>query len=944
MISINMKTISFITLILLSCLIPGKETSAQNFHIPPHLTSNDYLPGKIIFKVRPEYRSACRISGVDEPVLYETIQALAPVAIKKKFPRHEPPAFERNERGEPLIDLSTIYEVEIASTLPLEKAINKILATSKVEYAEPVYKIYPAYFPNDPDTASQYYLSLIRAYDAWDISKGDSNLVVGVTDTGTDLDHPDLAAGIKYNYNDPINGIDDDNDGYTDNFMGWDVGENDNDPSVDLVHGSFVCGLAGAVTDNGTGMAGPGFKVRYLPVKISLNQILVAAYEGIVYAADHGCHIINCSWGSFASSQLAQDIVDYATFNKNALVVGAAGNSGAPGNQNAESPFYPASYKNVLSVTGTNNTDTKWINSSYGVNIDISAPGEAVYSTIFDNNYSTSSGTSFAAPIVAAAAALIKTQFPTYSPLQIAEQLRATADDIYSVAGNIPFDKKLGKGRLNMFRALTESPKSVRMTDYTFTDNNDNAFAGNDTLDIVVDLTNYLQPLSNLSVTLTASLPGIVVLNGNINPGAMATLATYNNSVAPFRVRIDPLVPLNSRVIFMLNFSDGSYSDWQSFELVVNVDYINVLVNDVGTSITSKSRIGYNATQSQGIGFTYNDGPSLLYEGGLMIGTDIVKVSDQIFGDPTSVTSADFVSMVNVHKVIPSVYSDFDLDSRYNDNGAGVNALNIQVNQKTYAWSAIPDEKYVIVEYIISNQGVSDLQNLYAGIYSDWDIGAVTDNKGEYDAGNKMGYAFNTGAPTYYAAVKQLTTGGNNCYALDNDGAGGTIGIYNGFTKEEKYLTMSTLRTSSGGAGNDVSLTVASGPHTIATGDSIKVAFAFIGGENLSSIQGSAAAAQVKYNSLSVSDIPSPLITQLSNNYPNPFNETTTINYSLSGVGPVTIEILDVTGRVLYQPVDKSLIPGDYSFELDTEYWTRGVYFCRMITSDYNLVIRMMKM
>lgn len=939
-----MKTIRIITMILLSGLFAGQESSAQNFRIPAHLSANDYLHGKIIFKVLPEYRSACRTMGVDEPVLLEAIQALEPSNIKKKFPRHEPPAHERNERGEPLVDLSLIYEIEFSSTLPIEKAINRILATGKVEYAEPVYKNYPTYFPNDPDTASQYYLSLIRAYDAWDISKGDSNMVVGVTDTGTDLDHPDLAAGIKYNYGDPINGIDDDNDGYTDNFMGWDVGQNDNDPSVDLVHGSFVCGLAGAVTDNATGMAGPGFNVRYLPVKISLNQILVAAYEGIVYAADHGCQIINCSWGSFASSQLGQDIVDYATFNKNALVVGAAGNSGAPGNQNAESPFYPASYKNVLSVTGTNNTDTKWVNSSYGVNIDISAPGEAVYSTIFDNTYSTSSGTSFAAPIVAAAAALIKAQFPTYAPLQIAEQLRATSDDIYSIAGNIPFDKKLGKGRLNMFRALTENPKSVRMTDYSITDNNDNAFAGNDTLDIVVDLTNYLQPLSNLSVTLTASLPGIVILNGTINPGAMATLASYDNSATPFRVRIDPSVPLNSRVIFMLDFNDGSYSDWQSFELVVNVDYINVLVNDVGTSITSKSRIGYNATQSQGIGFTYNDGPSLLYEGGLMIGTDIVKVSDQIFGDPTSVTSTDFVSMVNVHRVIPSVYSDFDLDSRYNDNGAGANTLNIQVNQKTYAWSAVPDEKYIIVEYIISNQGVADLQNLYAGLYSDWDIGAVTDNKGEYDAGNKMGYAFNTGAPTYYASVKQLTPGGNNCYALDNDGAGGTIGIYNGFTKEEKYLTLSTPRNSSGGAGNDVSITVASGPHTIPAGDSIKVAFALIGGESLASIQGSAAAAQVKYDALSVSELPSNNATQLSQNFPNPFTSATTLNYTLAGSGGIRIEILDVTGRLLFQPVNESQNPGSYSLELKTDSWSRGIYYCRMVAGNYTAVLQMVKM
>lgn len=190
---------------------------------------------------------------------------------------------------------STLYEITYNNSIPIKKTINILMATGIIEYAEPLYKIQLLSNPNDPDTASQYYLGLIKAYDAWDISQGDSNIVVGVTDTGTDLDHPDLAAGIAYNYADPINGIDDDGDGYIDNFMGWGFGQNDNDPSVDVIHGSFVLGLAGAVTNNGIGIAGAGYKTRFLPVKISNNGVLTTAYEGIVYAADHGCQIINCS-------------------------------------------------------------------------------------------------------------------------------------------------------------------------------------------------------------------------------------------------------------------------------------------------------------------------------------------------------------------------------------------------------------------------------------------------------------------------------------------------------------------------------------------------------------------------------------------------------------------------------------------------------------------------
>ena len=205
------KSFAFVHLLVLSILF-SFPASAQSFRIPAHLTESDYQPNKIIFKVKKEHKSVCRTNGVDHVLLNEAISKLSPVNVAKKFPRHESPATERNAQGYPLVDLSVIYEMEYSGVMSLEKAINLILATGTVEYAEPLYNNYLTYFPNDPDTASQYYLSLIKAYDAWDISKGDSIFVVGVTDTGTDLDHPDLAAGIAYNWDDPINGADDDNE------------------------------------------------------------------------------------------------------------------------------------------------------------------------------------------------------------------------------------------------------------------------------------------------------------------------------------------------------------------------------------------------------------------------------------------------------------------------------------------------------------------------------------------------------------------------------------------------------------------------------------------------------------------------------------------------------------------------------------------------------------
>ena len=117
----------------------------------------------------------------------------------------------------------------------MESAINKILSTGLVEYAEPhyVYEILDAYNPNDPraDTTnaqfSQWHLKKIKAYQAWGIQQGDTNIVIGISDTGTDLNHAELNSSIKKNYADPINGLDDDGDGFSDNYYGYDLGEED---------------------------------------------------------------------------------------------------------------------------------------------------------------------------------------------------------------------------------------------------------------------------------------------------------------------------------------------------------------------------------------------------------------------------------------------------------------------------------------------------------------------------------------------------------------------------------------------------------------------------------------------------------------------------------------------------------------------------------------------
>ena len=504
------KSLFFFLVLLISSSVEAQE---KIFKLPSHLADSDYLSKTIIFKVKSDYRNSCNETGVEIPKLINAFNTIGVSDVLKKFPDKTPPLTQYNRFGEKMEDLSLIYELNYTKEKSIVEAINIMLSTHILEYAEPHYLPYSLYVPNDiyADTLNasfnQWHLKNIRAFQAWDSIKGDTNVVVGITDSGTETFHPDLVSSVKYNYADPVNGLDDDADGFTDNFYGWDIGENDSSVQWNVFgHGIHVSGLSSSTADNGIGCAGSGFNCKYLPVKVTnVNGYYTMAYEGIVYAADHGCDIINCSWGGYGGAgEFGQSIINYATNNRNSLVVAACGNS------NNTYLIYPASYDNVLSVSSVDIYDKKWDNSSYGINVDIAAPGKSVTSTWTGTAYTSSSGTSMAAPVVSGAAAIVKSKFPNFSAIQIGEQLKVTTDNIDTIFDNIPYAGLLGTGRLNMYKALTESPPSIVMISNSITDNNDLSFISGDTLRISGLFKNYLAQSSN-------NLKVPIVLNPNFS-------------------------------------------------------------------------------------------------------------------------------------------------------------------------------------------------------------------------------------------------------------------------------------------------------------------------------------------------------------------------------------------------------------------------------------------
>ena len=342
---------------------------------------------------------------------------------------------------------SSFLSVEVSD----EKLLDALVQSGDVLYWEKNRSQALHFSPSDPLYTNQWYLDKIKAELSWDFTHGDSTFVVGVVDSGVDYTHEDLQENLAYNYDDPINGVDDDTDGYIDNYYGWDFGSNDHDPMVDgfsfSAHGSTICGIIAASTDNEIGTSSSAFNCRYLPVKItnSSGQI-IDTNAGIAYAAQMGVKVINCSFGSFEFSQAEADIITYVTDSMDVLVIASAGNEG----MNTE--VYPAALANVIGVCAVDENDQKITISNYGASFEISAPGESIYGPFVQNQYSFKSGTSVAAAVVSSAAILLRSYFSSENAMEIRNRILYSADPINNL--NINYQNLLGSGRLNLLAAF----------------------------------------------------------------------------------------------------------------------------------------------------------------------------------------------------------------------------------------------------------------------------------------------------------------------------------------------------------------------------------------------------------------------------------------------------------------------------------------------------------
>ncbi|GAB4287842.1 MAG: hypothetical protein Kow0098_04920 [Ignavibacteriaceae bacterium] len=896
-----------------------------------------YLPNMVIIKLN-DYPVADEMGNVIlGRILQDYLGTLTATNTRLIFPE--------KYREEDAVGIGRIIEVKYLSEIDPAYVSEKLMRFAEIEWAEPRYVYETGFIPNDPSYGTQWNLPKIKSDLAWDINQGDTSVVIGIVDTGIDWDHPDLAANIWHNWDEiSNNGVDDDGNGYVDDYIGWDfgglTGTPDNDPMEDQPdHGTHVAGISSAVTNNSIGVASIGFKTKIMAVKTTQNDqrgpngpYIIYGYEGIVYAADNGAQVINCSWGGSSYSIFGQETILYAVSN-GALVVAAAGNSGA------ETAHFPSGFDGVLSVASTDANDLKSSFSTFGTTVDVSAPGSGIYSTWQNNTYATLSGTSMASPLAAGLAALITSQFPGYTPLQVGEQLRVNSDVIDLI--NPAYTNKIGYGRINAYNSLINTNSiSARAVGFEFSDelpggDGDGIFEAGEIISLGVNFINYLNPTSNLSVSLVSKNAYTTVINAVFNAGSVGTLEDFNNFSSKFTFEIDNSLPQNAVLSFLLDFQDGSYSDYQWTMTIGNPTYASHNVNDILMTVTSKGTIGFNdyPDNSQGDGFKYLEEDNALFEGALILGLSSSQISDVARGSNQSLQNTDFTVIQPYILQTPGVIADQEGSAIFTDQSAP-NSIGIQSNLHTYAFSDFGNTNYIILRYRLINITTSEITGLYSGLFFDWDFADANNDITEWDETGGLGYVYrNGGNPDFWIASALISSEDYNFWAIQNDGGDGGFSIYDGFTDSEKWQAISSgIGKPQAGTG-DVSHVVSGGPFNISAGDTLDVAFVVMAAEDLNSLRSTVANARDRYQNI-LNGVPvsvsgeevKPAKFSLEQNYPNPFNPTTKISYELPSDDFVSLKIYDVLGNEVRTLVNRRQTAGTHEIEFDASGLVSGIY------------------
>ncbi len=594
-----------------------------------------------------------------------------------------------------------------------------------VEIAEPVYLNEILYTPNDPWAGDQNQLKSIKAFEAWDIFKGDTSVVICISDNGCNQTHEDIINNIAPNWDEiESNNIDDDGNGYIDDFIGYNFSHPvDGTPWGNTYHstehGTPIAGIAGADFNNGKGMTGVAGKCRLFPLK-TMNKndtrYLSYSYESIIYAAVREFDVLNCSWGQAkVFSDLEKSIIDLAIAHDVAIVA-ASGNSGE------DDVHYPAGYPGVLGVGEVTPSDQITSNSTMGEHVDVMAPG--IYNTYTTNNnyYSSSgfSGTSAAAPVASGHVAMIRAKHPELDALQSLAFAKLCVDDI---SGKNSEWTTILPGRVNMLKAVQTDPFSlpgIGPLSYEFKNSDGIAvdrFDTGDTVTLSINVMNYLGAADDMQfhlvkafgATSSISLIDKVVQIPEIKRESDFVIEEFKfvitqRTFGKVLFRLDIYNNLGEKIdFFLFPFTPGK--EFAAFEN----ERIKFSVGDRGTF----GFAGDLDNNKQGVGFVLKDKRNDLWKSGLMATENNTLKVSSVFGDGPQ--DNDF-------RPVKRYIAPNEKTGIVNDSAAGLgNRIGLQIRQRYTVLKG--DHSISKVDVYIKNISGIRLRDVAVGYYFDWDIG-----------------------------------------------------------------------------------------------------------------------------------------------------------------------------------------------------------------------------
>lgn len=863
-------------------------------------------------------------------------------------------------RQEPDRTITRIMVVKYEADADPQYVARKLLSLPDVQVAEPLSRHHLLEMPNDPSVGLQYHLPLIKAIDAWDVLPPNKTIVVGIVDTGIDTAHVDLGAnvwrnsgemGLDANQQDKrYNNLDDDGNGFADDWYGWDFlgadGTPDNEPLPGNPHGTHVGGIVAAIINNAIGVAGVGKNIRVMPVKIGyddqFSSTVGRSADGILYAASMGASIINCSFGSGSPSFADVTVIEEAT-TLGSLIVAAAGNDGV------NMAFYPAAYPQVLSVTATDERDELTYFSNLHSSVDVCAPGLTIYSTVPGDRYDYLNGTSMASPVAAAVAAMVRLRFPDYSPDETRAVVMSTCDNIDSL--NRIFMGLYGIGRVNALKAVSEStPRWVSVINSTFTDaDGDGFFEPNERLRLSLDIRNELEPLSQCVVHVTpapaAFQPEIITDSIVVGPLAHGQTVTLAEDLL---IDLPSDIPFNGELRLMVTITDSSqFVSRQMITAVVNPTYRTIDVNYLATTVNSMGNIGYNDYPSniQGVGLSYKGGQSLLFEGALMVGVQPRDLPNVARGAQTDIKDTSFHPLRIAEIRTDSIPNGSRIVTSYSDVYDPW-SIGLSITQNVYAMTADSLKRTLLITLDVANRVDTVIRDLFVSQFYDFDIGPSGSNNGcAWDRTRGIGLIQNTTRPDLPSVgVAMISPLPMNFFALDNDGDVSSPSIYDHFLRAEKWMTMSGGIRRANSRITDVSTIIGAGPFSLAPGESKQVCFVIAVGEDYTMLSKDIASARAAAELMGLNAAPYreiPMEDKITYIEGSPLlgPGSHAISFAVGQASPVTIDVIDLFGNPITTVVDnESFQVGTHTRTMNLPNIAQGTYFLRMTTFTSSVI------